>query len=130
MDINRNFPTNDWQADYRAARNNPGPSPTSEPEIRAGMTLLEKYAPQRIISIYTPLHMVNYNGPAATLAEKMGRLNGYPVQADIGYPTPGSFGTYAGLERPIPVITLELPKQPFEKVWQENLPVLISAVTY
>ena len=32
----------------------------------------------------------------------------YPVEASIGYPTPGSFGTYAGIERQIPTITLEL----------------------
>ena len=30
------------------------------------------------------------------------------VKKDIGYPTPGSFGTYAGIERNIPIITIEL----------------------
>jgi protein MpaA len=34
----------------------------------------------------------------------------YPVEASIGYPTPGSFGNWAGVERGIPVLTVELPE--------------------
>ena len=33
---------------------------------------------------------------------------GYPIEESIGYPTPGSFGTWAGIEREILTITLEL----------------------
>jgi protein MpaA len=51
---------------------------------------------------------VNYDGPAETLAQKISDIIKYPVEASIGYPTPGSFGTYAGVERQIPTITLEL----------------------
>ena len=35
----------------------------------------------------------------------------YPVEASIGYPTPGSFGTYCGVERNIPTITLEMDEE-------------------
>ena len=35
----------------------------------------------------------------------------YPVEESIGYPTPGSFGTYAGVERNIPTITLEMDEE-------------------
>ena len=35
----------------------------------------------------------------------------YPVEGDIGYPTPGSFGTWAGIEKNIPTITLELDEE-------------------
>ena len=42
------------------------------------------------------------------LAEKISEITGYPVQKDIGYPTPGSFGTYSGVERDIPTITVEM----------------------
>ena len=35
----------------------------------------------------------------------------YPVEESIGYPTPGSFGTWAGIEKGIPIITLELDEE-------------------
>ena len=52
--------------------------------------------------------LVNYDGDAEEIAEKISKIINYPVEADIGYPTPGSFGTYCGIERNIPTITLEL----------------------
>ena len=45
------------------------------------------------------------------IAEKISEIIGYPVQQEIGYPTPGSFGTYAGVEKNIPTITLELDEE-------------------
>ena len=43
--------------------------------------------------------------------EKISEITGYPVKPSIGYPTPGSFGTWAGLEKKIPGITLELDEE-------------------
>jgi murein peptide amidase A len=51
---------------------------------------------------------VNWDGPAQKVAEVMAKANGYPVCKDIGYPTPGSLGSYAGKDLNIPIITLEL----------------------
>lgn len=131
VDVNRNFPTANWQADAGARQNNPGPSPASEPETRAVMALLAQYRPRKIVSVHTPLQVVNYDGPAQALAEAMARHTGYPVKADIGYPTPGSFGTYAGVEKQIPVITLELPRRvTFEDVWPANREALWEAVRF
>ena len=42
------------------------------------------------------------------IAEKVSELSGYPIQADIGYPTPGSFGTYSGIELKVPTLTVEV----------------------
>ncbi|MFZ2490659.1 MAG: murein tripeptide amidase MpaA, partial [Thermoanaerobaculia bacterium] len=39
---------------------------------------------------------------------------GLPLQPSIGYPTPGSLGSYAGVERRIPIVTLELPREVIE----------------
>ena len=42
-----------------------------------------------------------------------------PAEGSIGYPTPGSFGTYCGVERNIPTITLELDEEiPVEELVQ------------
>jgi protein MpaA len=42
------------------------------------------------------------------LQKKISKIIKYPTEGSIGYPTPGSFGTWAGIEHNIPVITLEL----------------------
>ena len=61
------------------------------------------------------------------IAEKISKIINYPAEASIGYPTPGSFGTYAGVERNIPTITLELDEtcpikdllKPVHKIFEE-----------
>lgn len=128
VDINRNFPTRDWNALSKADRYYPGPRPSSEPETKFIVNLISKFNPRLIVSVHMPLNMINYDGPAEVLANKMSALNGYSVHKSIGYETPGSLGTYAGVERGIPVITLELPDAPFEAVWPQNRQALFAAI--
>ena len=130
VDINRNFPSGDWSPAYRRSSNYPGKEPASEPETRAVMQLIEIYQPDRIISIHTPLKMVSFDGPGRELAIKMALLNGYPVAESVGYPTPGSLGSYTGVEKQIPTITLELPRTSFDKIWQENKEALLLTIIY
>ena len=69
------------------------------------------------------LHVIN------GLAARMSAHNGYPVTANIGYPTPGSFGSWAGNDLRIPVITLELPRDiPADKAWEGNREALLEAI--
>ena len=130
VDINRNFPTKNWKPENTSRGFYPGNAPASEPETQAAINILEEYRPQRIISVHTALEMVNYDGPALSLARKMAQYNNYPVESDIGYPTPGSFGTYGGKERNIPTITLELNKKSFEEVWLTNREALWVTLRY
>jgi protein MpaA len=74
---------------------------------------------------------VNYNGPALELAQVMAACNGLPVAADIGYPTPGSLGTWAGQERRIPTLTLEILRgTPLDQVWQEQAEALQAVLEW
>ena len=130
VDLNRNFPTKNWTTYYDKRSHYPGERPASEPETKAVMALIEKYQPDRIVSIHTPLRMVNYDGPARELAIEMALLSGYPASDDVGYPTPGSLGSYAGIERNIPTITLELPRESFQKIWKENREALLMTLIY
>ncbi len=130
VDINRNFPTANWTSEVKVERYNPGKEPASEPETRIAMDLVEMYKPARIISIHTPLEVVNFDGPAKELAEMMAAHNGYPVRGDIGYPTPGSFGNFSGVEKQIPTITLELPLGPFTPMWEDNRAALMAALSF
>ena len=130
VDVNRNFPTENWGGKVRSRNNFPGTSPASEPETRMVIELLKRFPPQRIVSVHTALAVNNYDGPGAGLAGRMAEKNGYPAEGDIGYPTPGSFGTYAGKERGIPTITLELGRRSFQEMRDPNLDALMLAVTF
>ena len=110
VDINRNFPTKNWQLTEHNEYFG-GEYPASEEETQFIIDLVEKYNPKVIMTLHAPYKVVNYDGPAKDIATKISEIIGYPVEASIGYPTPGSFGTWAGVERQIPIITLELDEE-------------------
>lgn len=122
VDLNRNFPTKNWgqnkgdnaTCDDETTNYYGGKSPASEIETQFLIDTIEKYSPKLIVTLHAPYKVVNYDGPAEDIAKKISNIIKYPVEASIGYPTPGSFGTYCGVERNIPTITLEL---------DENIPV-------
>lgn len=124
VDLNRNLPTKNWGQDTSQAGENPqdyygGESPASEIETQFVINVIEKYQPKIILTMHAPYKIVNYDGPAQEIAQKISKIIGYPVEASIGYPTPGSFGTYCGIERNIPTITLELDEKiPVEQLEQ------------
>ena len=124
VDLNRNFPTKNWGDDTSGAGENPsdyfaGITPASETETKFVIDIIEKYKPSVILTLHAPYKIVNYDGPAKKIAGKISNIIGYPVEKSIGYPTPGSFGTYCGIERNIPIITLELDEKiPVEELIQ------------
>lgn len=129
VDLNRNFPARNWRVG-RGER--AGGTPGSEPETQAVLAAVARLEPQRIVSLHSIVggrECNNYDGPAVGLARRMSRLNGYPPAASIGYPTPGSFGTWAGVDRGIPTVTLELPRAAtHEEVWPANRDALIAFI--
>jgi protein MpaA len=121
VDCNRNFPAANWKHRPGFLRSNPGTRPASEPETRAVMKAIETLRPARIVSIHSGLRCNNYDGPAQGMAAVLAKHNGYPVQSSVGYATPGSFGSWAGGDLGLPVVTLELPRSNNgEKAWAEN----------
>jgi murein peptide amidase A len=134
VDLNRNYPTEEispWEELNENTIYYSGKTPASEPETQLVIDLLERYKPKKIVTVHSPYKVVNFDGPAEGLANAIGETCGYPVVADIGYPTPGSFGTYAGKIRNIPVITLELPEdESLEQVWADNAAAMEVAVHF
>ena len=130
VDLNRNFPTRNWSIGNPRSRMYGGPRPASEPETRAIIRLLESCSPGVIVTVHSidrNRFCNNYDGPGRSIAQKLSRYNRYPVTATIGYPTPGSFGNWAGVERGIPTITLELPSHHSAKRgWEDNRGALLS----
>lgn len=110
VDINRNFPTKNWELTEKNEFFG-GNAPASEIETKFLVEIIEKYEPKFILTLHAPYKVVNYDGDALEIAEKISKIIGYPVEASIGYPTPGSFGTLAGIEKKIPTITLELDEE-------------------
>ena len=129
VDINRNFPTGNWNGEATDDKYTPGQSAGSEPETQTLIRIIETEHPDAIVSIHQPLECINYDGPAINLAEKLVEATGLPLMQDIGYSTPGSLGTYAGIERNIPTITIELPwKTNTNDLKQKFIPALLLLI--
>ena len=136
VDLNRNLPTLDWTGTFENVRYYPGPSAGSEVETQLALAMIQAIIEPAgnglIVSLHSYEHaMINYNGECLALAEGMGRHNGLPPKSDIGYPTPGSLGTYGGWERNIPTITLEIKRgQEPDAVWQQHLDGILFALDF
>jgi len=125
VDLNRNLPTKDWSSSYKEPRYNPGPKPLSEPENQFLVKLMDKYRPGLIISFHTWKPILNYNGECKEVADFLALYNNYEIASDIGYPTPGSLGTYVTEKYQSPVLTFECPelkthKESLKEIWMEN----------
>ena len=110
VDLNRNFPTKNWELTEKDEFFG-GMSAGSETETQFLIDTINEFKPDLILTLHAPYKIVNYDGPAKDISEKISEIINYPVEPSIGYPTPGSFGTYAGIERGIPTITLELDEE-------------------
>jgi len=131
VDLNRNMPTKDWDPVARKERYQPGPLAGSEFETQSLVKIIERLSPHAIVTMHTWEPMINYNGPARKLAEAMAAESGYIITDDIGYPTPGSFGTWAGWERKIPTITLEIERDSGpEKTWRVHKDSLLAGLLF
>ena len=132
VDLNRNFPTRDWRPDPVAHRStmddpqdvllSPGSEAGSEPETQALIRLIAQLNPESVVALHAPLACIDdaKQGPLARwLAERTGLL----LVKDVGYPTPGSFGTWGG-EQGIGVVTYEFPLATTDQLVREHVPVL------
>jgi protein MpaA len=113
VDLNRNFPATNVTTAHRPGYF-PGDSPLSEPETAALAALIERERIGAVVAVHAPFACVNYDGPAQAWAQRVAAACGWPARGDIGYPTPGSLGSWLGLDRGLPVLTLELPPGPLD----------------
>ncbi len=126
IDINRNFPTKDWatgalESWKRTTKSNPrrypGAEGGSEPETKCALHHLAQYKPDFVVSVHTPLKVLDFDGPKVSPPPKYDYL---PWKSLGNYP--GSLGRYMWLERQTPVLTMELKESlppnlaPFEKL--------------
>ncbi|WP_066965242.1 murein tripeptide amidase MpaA [Microbulbifer sp. Q7] len=139
VDLNRNFATINWKgggtvyrwnsaADERDVYLSSGDRPASEPETQALCRLVTELEPAWMVSIHEPLACVEdpLQSPLGHwLAERME----LPLVTDLGYQTPGSFGTWAA-EHQYPCITLEYPPISADVASEEYLAVTTDLLRY
>lgn len=137
VDLNRNFPTSNWSPDpvcYKSRANDardialsPGAEPASEPETRALLSLLERLKPRAVVSLHSALACVDDAG-ASQLGRALADRCALPFLTEIGYPTPGSMGTWAG-ERGLNLVTLEVEDASLYTLKDRHVPMLIDLMT-
>jgi protein MpaA len=126
VDLNRNFPTANWSKEPVGSRSileaprdtllSAGSAPGSEPETTALVALIQNLSPESIISMHAPMACVD--APACTdLVKSLCEGFNLPWHADIGYPTPGSLGTWCKEQKSPECITLELPRMSLEALF-------------
>ena len=112
VDINRNFPTKDWEElalkrwktkKKSDPRKYPGAAANSQPETQCLVNHIEDFQPDFIISIHTPLGVLDFDGPKNL---KLPKFKPLPWISLGNYP--GSLGRYMWKERKVPVLTIEL----------------------
>jgi murein peptide amidase A len=121
IDLNRNFPISDFSDQAKLNCYSKSSLEPLQPEILALLQLCKSYPPTLIYSIHQPFNLINYDGPAATIALDVQNFNGMRIVPGIGYATPGSLGEYFGTLKKVPVITLELPHTGKGKAWEDIL---------
>ncbi|PRC94438.1 M14 family zinc carboxypeptidase [Solimicrobium silvestre] len=131
VDLNRNFPTPNWNKEalqyWRTKtssdpRRFPGKAALSEPESRWIFNQMEQFQPDVIISVHAPFGVLDFDG-SGTPPSKFGRL----LFNRVGV-YPGSLGNYGGLHKEIPVVTIELTNSSqmpsdaeIARIWQDML---------
>ena len=128
VDLNRNFPARSFTTAH-APGYFPGPSPLSEPETQALAALIAGEPIRGAVAVHAPFACVNYDGPAAGWAEAVATACGWPARGEIGYPTPGSFGSWLGVDRGLPILTLELPPGPLARFRDQATAAINSSLT-
>lgn len=108
VDLNRNMATKDWTSEVANPRYFPGTQANSEPENQALAQFIDQENPAFVLSLHSWHPVLNVNGDCLAEAEILKEKTGYKIEANIGYPTPGCLGTYAGLERGSPTLTYEI----------------------
>ena len=131
VELNRNFPTQDWQAQpvqTRWSREgervafSTGTHPGSEPETQALMQLIRHLKPKVAIALHGPLGCID-DANTSALGQWLAQRSGLPLLSDIGYPTPGSFGRWSQ-EVGLQTITYEFPGHSVSTLQTIHLPIL------
>jgi len=131
VDLNRNFTTPNWHAATKQywegkkkcnPRYYPGKAPLSEPESRWLAEEIKTFRPDAIVALHAPYNLIDFD--FAGQLRPPSRLG--PLHLSLLGTYPGSLGNYAGIQKRIPIITIELAsagrmpkKRTIKGIWQD-----------
>lgn len=125
VDPNRNWPASNFQASRQC-----GPHPLSEPGVAAVHADLAEFAPEQVVVLHSTHRgpFVNFDGPAESLATQFASAAGSPwvVVPSMGYPTPGSLGSWMGVDRQVPILTIEFDR---DSSREQTGPALLAGIS-
>lgn len=137
VDLNRNFPAANWSPEpvcYKSRAGepqdialSPGIEPGSEPETKALITLIEVLQPKAVVALHAALACID-DPDASVLGRHLAEKTGLPLLPNVGYATPGSFGSWAA-ERKLNLITYEFEAASPYDLKERHAPVLIDLLT-
>jgi len=132
IDLNRNYPARNF-----AASPTNGEEPLCEPESRVLHDLIVRLDPHVVIVAHSwgrrpegPPCFINFDGPAEHLARRFGELSGYAVvPSENIHGTPGSLGSFVGIDRRTPILTLEYERgRSPERCWAETREAILAVI--
>jgi protein MpaA len=134
VDLNRNFPSKDWRPGTVTHRSTiedksdvlltTGDRPASEPEVQALLALIEELQPRAVVALHAPLACVD-DANDSPFGRRLAQRTGMPLVRDVGYPTPGSLGSW-GSDNGVAVVTYEFPLAATEVLMRDHVPVLVE----
>jgi protein MpaA len=134
VDLNRNFPSRDWQplpVTHRSTIEDEsdiilrsGDAPASEPETLALLDLIAELRPRAVVALHAPLACID-DANLSALGKRLSERTGMPLVSDVGYPTPGSLGSW-GSDTGVNVVTYEFPRAATEILMRDHVPVLVE----
>jgi murein peptide amidase A len=113
--------------DTRDIALSPGAEAASEPETTALLSLLERLKPRAVVSLHAALACIDDSG-GSHLGRELAARSALPLLTEIGYPTPGSMGTWAS-EQGLTLVTWETEAVSLYDLKDHHVPILIDLMT-
>lgn len=137
VDLNRNYPTENWKPEPVFYRNrpsapqnislSPGSTAGSEPETVALIKLMGELKPELVVSFHGFLACID-DPLSLNISQNIAKRTKMDLVSDVGYKTPGSFGTWCA-EQDVPIITYELPSLGIVELRKQHSPVIVDLLT-
>ncbi|MBL6990533.1 MAG: succinylglutamate desuccinylase/aspartoacylase family protein [Bacteriovoracaceae bacterium] len=125
VDLNHNYPTADWSANFTDKKYHPGAAPLSEPENKYLIKLFAKYSPKLVINFHSQKPVLRYNGNCYKIADFISEFNSYPISIlSEDHDNPGSLESLCLEKYDVPILTYTCPiiteKRSLKDIWEEN----------
>ncbi|ANI29320.1 murein peptide amidase A [Yersinia entomophaga] len=138
VDLNRNFPAKNWQSGETVYRWNSaaterdvllstGSEAGSELETKALCQIIGELAPAWVVSFHEPLACIE-DPDSSPLGHWLSEQFDLPLLTNVGYATPGSFGSWCA-DISLPCITAEFPPISADAASESYLAAMIALLT-